>query len=105
MITQVNAKGCIKKYVKRGFLDPYEVIKMFEQVKADKEMEGVEETQWIERLNVLFMSRVPQIDTNLELILAQLSEANKSKQLSDDQMANLTQGLDKLIAYQYKIKA
>ena len=72
---------------------------MFEQVKADKEMEGVEETQWIERLNVLFMSRVPQIDTNLELILAQLAEANKSKQLSDEQMTNLTQGLDKLIAY------
>ena len=44
MITSVNAKGCIKKFVKRGFLDPFEVIKMFELVKADKEMEGVEET-------------------------------------------------------------
>jgi hypothetical protein len=45
--------------VKRGFLDPFEVIKMFEQVRADQEMDGVEETQWIERLNLLFMSRVP----------------------------------------------
>lgn len=84
MITQINAKGCVKQYVKRGFLDPFEVIKMFEQVKADKEMDGVEETQWIERLNLLFMSRVPQIDSNLELIVAHLAEANKSKQLSDE---------------------
>ena len=99
MIQQVNTKGCIKNFVKRGFLDPYEVVKMFEQVKADKEMDGVEETEWIERLNVLFMSRVPQIDTNLELILAQLAQAKNSKSLSDGQMTDLTKGLEKLVEY------
>lgn len=105
MIQQVNSKGCIKNYVKRGFLDPMDVIKMFEQVKPEIEMEGVEETQWIERLNFLFMSRVPKLDTNLEMILAQLVTANKSKVLPEDSIVTLTQGLDKLVEYQQKMKA
>lgn len=42
MITSVKQKGCLKNQVKRGFLDPFEVIKMFEQVQPAQEMEGIE---------------------------------------------------------------
>lgn len=83
MIAQVNAKGCVKQHVKRGFLDPFEVVKLFEQVKPVQELEGMEESQWIETLNSLFMSRVPKLDTNLELIFAQIAQAYKSKVLSE----------------------
>ena len=101
MITQVNAKGCVKQYVKRGFLDPFEVVKLFEQVKPVQELEGMEESQWIETLNSLFMSRVPKLDTNLELIFAQIAQAYKSKALSQQSMNEITTGLEKLIQYQH----
>jgi hypothetical protein len=86
MIKRVNAKGCVKKQVKRGFLDPFEVVKLFERVKPAQELEGMEESQWIETLNALFMSRVPQLDTNLELIFAKLTQAFKNNKLGASDM-------------------
>ena len=64
----------------------------------------MEESQWIETLNSLFMSRVPQLDTNLELIFAQISQAYKSKALAETQMNEITTGLEKLIEYQHQMK-
>lgn len=67
-------------------------------------MEGMEQTQWIERLTALFVSKVPQLDTNMDEILRKLDQALKAKVLPDQLISQLTQDLEKLIEYQLKIK-
>lgn len=56
-------------------------------------MESMEEAQWIERLTALFVSRVPQLDTNMDEILRKLDQALKAKVLPDQLITQLKQDL------------
>jgi len=39
---------------------------MFDRVKPIEEIEGLRESEWIEMLNQVFMSRIPKIGQSIE---------------------------------------
>ena len=57
MLRAVQAKGSVGEHVRQGFINPFEVERLLQDISPTSEMEARQAVAWIELLNQSFLPK------------------------------------------------
>jgi hypothetical protein len=77
LVMAIQSLKPIRRYVKRGFLNEYEVKKMFELKETKKGIQKMHVTMWIEMLVNAIEDRVKKPPETIDLIIEKINEVMK----------------------------
>jgi len=72
MIEVINKQECVKKIVKRGFLDPQSLVSIFLNVHPTEEVRANDTAEWITMLNKTFEQNVSKLEVPADAVLARI---------------------------------
>ena len=81
MITEVFKKGCVKNYVKMGFIQSNKVEEIFDKVRPTTEIKAMAITEWIDTIDSIFSHHTIEIDFDQEKTFQAMNEALNSDEL------------------------
>lgn len=81
MIAEVFSKGCVKNYVKMGFIESRRIEEIFDKVKPTTEIRAMNTVEWINTIDAIFSSQTVQINFDQEKTFQSMSETLNSEEL------------------------
>lgn len=94
----------MKKFVKKGFLDEFEVMKMFSTQDAKKEIKDQDKGTWITLLIEALEKKIEKPPVTLESLIEQIQGAIKDTTFDQEQNDTILRNLKCLIFYQQQLK-
>ena len=81
MIAEVFKKGCVKNYVKMGFIQSNKIEEIFDKVRPTTEIKAMAITEWIATIDSIFSKNSIEIDFDQEKTFQAMNEALNSDEL------------------------